>query len=181
MPTSALQLAPHVIAHVWEVHQELGRPISVLDVGPGFGKFGLLFREYVEGIDHGSAFSRLDAVETEPRYLARFRWLPEIYDRVIVADVCALSDTELDYDLIVMAEVLEHLDRDAALHLLGRIPGRVVISTPRAFFDNPEADEWESERHRSHWTPEDFAERAERFDQRAFDELDCVLVRLAAQ
>jgi len=175
MPTSLLALSPLIVSHVWEVHGELDRPIRVLDVGPGFGRYGLLCRELVDGIDRGTRIERLDAIEAEPRYRALFPWLEVIYDLVVDADVtdpnlalrsevAAAEDIRgpafqeaggnffSGYDLVLMLDVIEHLEHDAALELLDHIDGRVLLSTPRDYFDNPEADAgWETERHRSHF------------------------------
>lgn len=187
MPSSLLTLAPKVCDQVAAVHRELGRPITVLDVGPGFGKYGLLLREYVEGLDRGGVFERLDAQEAEPRYIERFTWLDSIYDHVFVGDVCAHADIDVGvpYDLVMMLDVLEHIERDEALHLLGRCRGRVLISTPRDYFQNPDVDVWPTENHRSHWTPEDFAALdrscAPMIDNDAFERYACVMVMLGPQ
>lgn len=164
MPSSLLALAPTIIHMVWEKDAK-----RILDVGPGRGKYGLLIREYVGDPE------RLDAVEMHDGYVSER--LRAIYDEVIVEDVCELTDDELErYDLVLMADVIEHIEKDRALKLLERIPGSVIVSTPVEFFENP-AELPDSERHVSHWTIEDFGERVE---------LDCsqlgaVLVRLRAR
>lgn len=147
MPSSNLVLAHAVVAMVAETH-----PQSVLDVGPGFGKYGVLIREYVRP-------TRLDAIEAEPRYVARFPWLEAIYDTVMVGDVTTdLSAVDLDsYDVVLLADVLEHVNHDAGAALLDRISGRAVICTPRDFFQNPEASEYPFECHRSVWTAQEIA------------------------
>jgi hypothetical protein len=147
MPSSALPLVPTNVFTALE-----HKPRTVLDVGPGHGKYGLLLREYAPWLE------RLDAVEGEPRYLERFPWLERIYDNVIVGDVAELFGMELFYDLVLMVDVLEHLDHDAGEALLRRIPGRVIVCTPAVFFQNPEADQgFETERHRSLWTVAELA------------------------
>lgn len=154
MPTSALQVWPKVIHLVWQV-----QPSTILDVGPGHGKAAILLREYVGTMARDlGAIERIDAVEAEPRYLVMFPWLSAVYDSVISANVADMTEAELDaYDLVLMVDVIEHLDKADALALIDRIRGHVVICTPIAFFDNPEADEgWESERHRSHWVAADW-------------------------
>lgn len=149
MPSSNLWLAPHLIYSLaGTIPPEERR--AILDVGPGHGKYGLLAREYLKP-------RRLDAAEAEPRYLEAFPWLRAIYDHVMPEKVELLYRNTLErYDLVFMLDVLEHLDRDTATALLARIPGRVLIATPRDFFQNPEADQgWETERHRSVWTLEE--------------------------
>lgn len=160
----------------WEV-----KPRRILDIGPGHGKAGILLREYIGTVAAGTGpIERVDAIEAEPRYLKRFRWLESVYDRVMVGDACELSQDALDcYDLVLMADVIEHLDYRQASALLERICGHVVISTPADFFQNPEADDFPSERHRSHWSAADFGSRVERLDADALKQLGCVLVRLS--
>lgn len=172
MPSSNLVLAPAILTMAAEV-----KPRRILDVGPGNGKYGLLVREYLPPLE------TLTAVEAELRYLDSFPWLDKIYDVLIPADVVEMTvDFLAMFDLVLMLDVLEHLDREAAVALLRRIPGRVIISTPRDFFQNPEADQgWETERHRSHWTGPEIAEirPLEVEDVAALDAIGAVLVRTA--
>lgn len=185
MPTSLLNLAPLIVAHVWEVAAELERPIRILDIGPGFGRYGLLCRELVDGVERGLRISRIDAIEAEARYIDAFPWLAAIYDEVFVGDASDPDFADLfgPYDLVLMLDVIEHLDRAKALELLERIPGRVLIATPRDYFDNPEADlGWPTERHRSHFPGADsFGSsnaRVERVELEALETFGANIVRL---
>lgn len=175
VPTSALEVWPALINLCWQV-----QPRRILDVGPGHGKAAVLLREYIGTVERGNGpIEHIAAVEAEPRYVDLFPWLGRIYDEVIVGDACELPKAVLDrFDLVVMSDVIEHMERDAALALIDRIDGHIVISTPAVFFQNPEADAgWETERHRSHWSAHDFPRvEAERRD--LLRTLRCVLVRL---
>ena len=148
MPTSNLALAPAIIHLCWEV-----QPARILDVGPGWGKYGLLLREYV------NPKATIDAVEMEPSYITPR--LEAIYDTVYKCDVRDFGEGTLEtwYDLVLMVDVIEHLTKEDGLALLERIPGHVVVCTPSEFFQNP--DTVPSEVHRSLWTPEDFGDRLE--------------------
>lgn len=150
MPTSSPVVITEVVAMVSQVPPAERR--RFLDVGPGYGKYGLLLREMLN-----EKPEQLDAVEAWAPYVAEFRWLPCIYDQVIVADVIDLSGEELaTYDVVLMADVLEHIDTAAAIDLLARIPGRVVISTPADFFHNGDGLP-PTEDHVSHWTVDQLA------------------------
>lgn len=141
MPTSNLHLAPEVVHLVHEVPHA-----TVLDVGPGWGKYERLLREYLN-----EKPVRVDAVEAWEPYVDA-HGLRARYDHVHVGDVCALPTKVLaPYDVVLMVDVLEHLAVSAGLSLLARIPGRVVICTPVEFFDNGPGLPW-TETHRSHWT-----------------------------
>lgn len=177
MPSSLLALAPTVVTYVADRARELERPIRVLDVGVGRGKYGLLLREYL-----GESLDRIDGVEAEGRYLEQAPWLRSIYDTVLVDDVTNFVGPEFDiYDLVLMLDVLEHLERADAIRLLGVIGPPVLISTPVDFFQNPEHVDYPTEEHRSHWTAERLASirPIDREDVLAREVFAAVFVRLA--
>lgn len=146
MPTSNLAVWPWIIQYVHEVPHE-----RILDVGPGWGKAATLLREYLN-----TKPEQIDAIELHDPYVEAHR-LHALYDEVLVGDVCDLDDDELArYDLVLMVDVIEHIEKERAVELLQRIPGRVVICTPVEFFSNGPGLP-ESETHRSHWTADDWA------------------------
>lgn len=152
MPTSVLAMWPAIVHLVWEEAQN--KPIGemrVCDVGPGWGKGGMLLREYV------GEPGELVAVEAWEGYVTPR--LKAIYDEVIVADATELGCEFWDrFDVVLMIDVIEHMQKQAAVELLERISGVVVVCTPVEFFDNP-ADLPHTEKHVSHWTLDDFAHR----------------------
>lgn len=171
MPTSNLACWLSILNMAHEV-----KPRSVLDVGPGYGKGGLLCREYLPPLD------RLDAIEAEARYADQFPWLDAIYDNVHLADVRAAPHAYFDaYDLVLMIDVLEHVTHDEGADLLRRIRPRVIVCTPRDFFQNPNVEEWPTEMHRSVWTAAEiaFVRSIESEDVAVLDTLGGVLVRCA--
>lgn len=154
MPTSNLAVWPDILLAVDQVPHR-----RILDVGPGHGKASVLLREYLNDPPH-----IIDAVEKWAPYAARFH-LGKLYDRVWIGDVtaeywsrgrdltCAAQDLLASYDLVLLGDVIEHIELEPALELLGRIPGRVVICTPVTFFDNdPGHRHPPTEQHVSHWT-----------------------------
>lgn len=147
MPSSNLVLAPAIVAMVAELE-----PNSVLDVGPGCGKYGLLLREYVR------RDLRIVAVEAERRYAHELPWVSCLYDDVWWENVTAMERAAFDgFDVVLMIDVLEHLSRDEGERLLQRIVPPVIVCTPASFFQNPEADDYPTERHRSVWTAAEIA------------------------
>ena len=142
-------------------------PRTVLDVGKGFGKYGFLIHEQVgipmsERPDPSRTLSEqsrvaIDAVEIQPDYL--FPHLEHIYRRVFLGDIVDLYSDLHGYDTILMADVIEHLEKPNALRVLTHFldhGASVVIATPKRFFSQSHyGSEWEA--HRSHWTPRDFA------------------------
>lgn len=154
MPTSNLVIWPDILLTVEQAPHR-----RVLDVGPGHGKASVLLREYLSDPP-----DTIDAVEAWEPYVTRFN-LDGLYDRVYVGDVTAATWRGVDgdlvgaqdvlarYDLVLMGDVIEHIPLDAAMGLLRRIPGRVVICTPVDFFENdPLGIHPHTEEHVSHWT-----------------------------
>jgi hypothetical protein len=153
MPTSNLALWPDILAAV-----DQARPRRLLDVGPGHGKAAVLLREYLAVVP-----DVIDAVEAWAPYIGAFG-LETLYDHVYAGDVCAETWTRDGvtisarerlghYDVVLLGDVIEHIPTDAAMSLLTRIPGRVVICTPTNFFDNdPSHIHPPTEKHVSLWT-----------------------------
>jgi hypothetical protein len=146
MPTSEHWQIPRIVDVI--VRE---RPQTVLDVGAGFGKYGLLAREY-------SAARRIDAIDANP---PRF----PVYDHVYLGDLRAI-DALLPadaprYDLALFIDVIEHLEKPEAwtlLDALTRRAGRVLITTPWGF-RRQEIPGMPFETHRSGWLPWEFRKR----------------------
>jgi len=124
------------------------KPKQVLDVGAGYGKYGLLAREFGEA-------DRVDAIDANP---PRF----DVYDHVYLGDLRSI-DTLLPadaprYDLALFIDVIEHLEKADAWAFLDRLTRRakrVLITTPWGF--RPQeipGMPWET--HRSGWYPWEF-------------------------
>jgi len=127
------------------------KPAAVLDVGAGYGKYGLLAREFGEA-------ARVDAIDAQP---PRF----DVYDHVWLGDLRQL-DSLLPadaprYDLAMFIDVIEHLEKADAWAFLDRLVRRankVLITTPWGFRPQVIAGmPWET--HRSGWYPWEFGRR----------------------
>ena len=141
-------------------------PKRILDIGKGFGKYGFLIHEYV-GIDYttkpnpavslaNQSTIRIDAVDINEDY--SFPHLDQMYDKVIIRNVLDDYSDLNQYDVILMCDVIEHLEKGRAIGLLKHFIGlgaTMVIATPRDFFEQ-ELFESEAENHVSHWTVRDF-------------------------
>lgn len=123
------------------------RPKKILDVGAGFGKFGLLLREALLSIiaDQGVLFPvpdfKIDACENSDYFLNQ-RAFYNIYDEVYCQDVTTISPDVLNtYDLLLLIDVIEHWTKEEYLLFMEKIkPGtKVLISTPRevVFYELP--------------------------------------------
>jgi SAM-dependent methyltransferase len=142
------------------------KPRSVLDIGKGFGKYGFLVHEYV-GIPTSSAPDptktlaqqsavAVDAVEIQKTYL--WPHIEQLYRQVFVGKIEELYPTLGHYDVVLMADVIEHIEKPAALAILRHFLAQgsaIVISTPKDLF-HQELYDSPHEQHVSHWRREDF-------------------------
>ncbi len=146
MPTSEHQQIPYVVDAI--VREQ---PASVLDVGCGWGKYGVLTREYTQA-------TRVDAIDVNPpRY--------PVYDHFYAGDLRVL-DTVLPadaprYDLAIFLDVIEHFEKDVAWRVCEQLTARakrVLITTPWGFRPQ-EIPGMPFETHRSGWYPWEFGAR----------------------
>lgn len=141
-------------------------PATVLDIGKGFGKYGFLVHEYV-GIE---PYKRpnpkatlmqqsrvyVDAVECNEDYL--WPHLSQFYRNVYIGRIEQLYKSLQHYDVILMADVIEHIAKEDGLNIAKHFVAagsNLIISTPRDFFDQA-LYESKDEHHVSHWTAPDF-------------------------
>jgi hypothetical protein len=145
MPTSEHWQIPRVVDAMLRV-----APRTVLDVGAGYGKYGVLAREYARP-------ERVDAVDANPpRY--------PVYDHVWLGDVRELERLLPEgsgWDLALFVDTLEHLEKDEGWALLDRLTvraRRVIVTTPWGF-RRQEIPGQPYETHRSGWLPWEFGRR----------------------
>jgi 2-polyprenyl-3-methyl-5-hydroxy-6-metoxy-1,4-benzoquinol methylase len=156
VPTGVLLVAERAVTFAGTVSPT---PKRILDVGCGYGKYSVLLREYLD------PDPIVDGVEAWEPYVKN-HGLKKLYSTLYVSDVLDLSQEVLDkYDMVMMGDVIEHIEKDAALALLSRIKGWVIIATPFDHFHTGEGLP-PTEAHVSHWTLPDFAqtERLDRYE-----------------
>ncbi len=155
MPSSDYRQIPIVVQTYWELHPE-----SILDIGCGCGKYGFLAREYLRDcpwMPNWVTVKRVDAVEVFENYIKDIHRL--IYDNIYIGDITELEIGE--YDLILMVDVIEHIEKTKALELVEKLKhkGKLLIITPKEFMVHPERYGNKHEEHISHFTYEDFGGR----------------------
>jgi 2-polyprenyl-3-methyl-5-hydroxy-6-metoxy-1,4-benzoquinol methylase len=138
------------------------KPTSILDVGPGFGKWGFLLREYLEcnqvgpiaAVDRTKRSLRIDAVEVYAPYITDLHRL--LYDRIIIGDISEICDTLGEYDVILMIDVLEHLPRKVAVRTVNVLAAKagkgVIVATPNGEYVQGEVFGNIHEHHVDTWT-----------------------------
>lgn len=113
------------------------KPNSVLDIGSGYGKYGVLCREYLELWDgrqnYNQRLRRIDSVEVFKDYITPIHDF--VYDHVYVGNILTLIDEiHFHYDLVLLIDVLEHFSKTDGTFLLKTIlerNGGIIISTPK--------------------------------------------------
>lgn len=155
MPTSSYKHIPAVMA----ILRWCPKPTSVLDVGPGFGKYGVIFREHLDIRKRRYAKqdwqTRIDCVEVWEDYITPLH--RHVYDRVIVGDIREVAPDLDTYDLVIMSDVLEHMVVEEGAWLLRQLLDNtvkqgVVVRYPRIL--GGEGRHWANphETHKSVWT-----------------------------
>lgn len=141
------------------------KPKSILDVGVGFGKWGSLFREYLD-IMPGRVFPgdwqiRIDGVEVFKKYLDQYKHLSAIYSRLSLGNICEVAESIDSYDLIFASDVIEHIPKSDVYPLVERlkkksneivfiVPIGVAWAKQGELYGNP------NEAHVSVWEPGEF-------------------------
>jgi hypothetical protein len=162
MPTSR----PNAIPTVVHVVRQLD-PESILDVGVGFGKWGLLFREYSDirlSEDEPSRYHRagwkvrIEGIEGFPDYLTPVH--DYVYDRIHRGLAQDLVPGLGEYDVVHVGDMIEHLSKEDGIALLTALLAKarkaLIVSTPK--YDTHQSEHYgnELERHRSVWSKRDF-------------------------
>ena len=157
MPSSYPESIPNII----QVLAVELKPNSVIDIGPGRGKYGLMMREYFPPENEGKGgwphIKKIDCLEIFEPYITDVH--RAVYDNVFIGN--ALDFEFGGYDLYMMIDVVEHWPKEDALALIERCTqkGKVLVSIPKNVGEQGAhyGNEWE--RHVSSWTPDDFKEK----------------------
>lgn len=162
MPSSRPNHIPTVIGIMLKLS-----PQSILDIGVGFGKWGFLLREYTDirlsekdpaRYQRENWKVRIDGIEGYQPYVTPVHRY--IYSEVMIGDAREVIERVGRYDMILIADVIEHLPKTDGVRLLQRCrehcDGAVIVTTPGSFVAQGAACGNELERHRSEWRREDF-------------------------
>jgi predicted SAM-dependent methyltransferase len=138
-------------------------PKSILDIGVGFGRWGMLFREFLEiwekGRYDGKWEIKMDGVEIYEPYIKDYH--KYFYDNIYIANALDyMKETEKNYDLINCGDVIEHFTKKDGEELikLCLTKGKYLLITI------PVGKNWEQlsagdnpfEEHKSVWYNNDF-------------------------
>lgn len=139
------------------------KPQSILDVGVGFGKWGVVAREYLEAWEGRFRREewriRIEGIEIFENY--RNPVWDAVYDRVYIGDALSLVDKLGCFDVAIFCDVIEHMDKPTGERLLDRLLrccDTVIVTTPLSFWPQQEEHGNRHEKHVSLWQPKDFEE-----------------------
>lgn len=156
MPTSFFGQISTIMYEIALLH-----PQSVLDIGVGFGKYGVLCRELLDvpyQRYHKETWKvRIDGIEGFEEYRNPLHGF--VYDHMYYSLIEDTFDRlEVVYDLGLMIDVLEHFEKETGAEILRKGLNRckaLLVSVPEA----PEPQSYlgnDLEQHRSVWTMYDF-------------------------
>ncbi|MEO8664343.1 MAG: class I SAM-dependent methyltransferase [Ignavibacteria bacterium] len=139
-------------------------PKSILDIGVGFGRWGILFREFLEvwgERNYSGKWNRvIDGVEIFPGYIKEYH--KYFYNNIYTENALDfIKKPGRNYDLINCGDVIEHFNKKDAEEFI-----TCCLKKSRYLLINiPIGDNWEQgaindnehERHLSNWNNSDFS------------------------
>lgn len=148
MPSSYVDSFPPIVKLLIDL-----QPQRVIDIGPGWGKYGLACREYV------SDLLTVDAIEVRP---GRLPVQDAIYGNVWTNDVRCYTSARFwsRWDLALLIDVIEHMPLVEGHLLLDTILGSgcgVIVATPKVWIEQHD-DCNPYEEHVSFWEWTEFQE-----------------------
>lgn len=156
----------HKIWPVMSIFQNFSHVDSVVDIGAGFGKYGVLLREHLDvrlkRYRKTDWRTIIDCIEIWPDYISDLHRY--IYDCVYIGDAVKISRRMPRYDVAIVSEVLEHIPKNRGEALLDNLYKKcnlgISITFPPTFKENSGKD-WPNpyERHRCLWTPEEVSSK----------------------
>lgn len=138
-------------------------PHKILDVGIGFGRWGILFREILEIWDEenysGKWNRQIDGVEIYEGYLMEHHKL--FYSQIYRKDIREFLEISTEkYDLINCGDIIEHLDKEEGRKLIDDLLAKtkyLLINLPLGRYWEQEAkNDNPNEKHLSIWKINDF-------------------------
>ena len=164
MPIARPTVIPFVCE--WLSQKSIKDIKSVLDIGSGFGIWGFLSREYIqiwkaditkEEYINWRKTMRVDAIEIADWYNTELQKI--IYNKIHVGNMKNIIPKLGFYDLVIMGDVLEHVNLEDGRKLVDEIrkKSKWLIITMPDYFARCEAKMGnEAEIHQYVWKDEDF-------------------------
>lgn len=145
----------------------IANPKTVLDIGVGFGKWGMLAREYTDiwnfRFYKEEWTTHITGIEIHEAYRNPI-W--DIYNEVVIGDADSVLDLfaldlfpekDKHFDLTLMIDVLEHFEKDKGLEILNKvmkISKQFIVSYANSEQKGVRDNKYED--HLSTWEDKDF-------------------------
>jgi glycosyltransferase involved in cell wall biosynthesis len=157
MPTSWYQAIPSIMNEVI-----VESPKSILDIGIGFGKYGVLFREILDipfgRYEKSTWQTKIDGVEAFKNYKNPI--YEYVYDKIYYDTIENVLTSLDNYDIITLIDVLEHFEKDKGHYILQELLNHtnksLILSTPILPDKQEEYNGNTFEAHKSKWNVTDF-------------------------
>ena len=140
---------------------------SVLDIGMGYGKYGMLIRDLFEtpfgNFTKDKFRIRIDGVESFPEALT-FQY--DIYNNIYGKKLQEFTP-EIKYDIALYIDILEHMEKEESISEFKRLMSfakRNIIATPKTFILQKLEVNKEFDQHKAQINPEDFGLPYKRLD-----------------
>ena len=155
MPVSEIDNIPAIINQVARIH-----PSTVLDLGVGGGKYGVLCREVLDWkygrVRRDDWKAKIYGMEGHYAY-RNPAW--GVYNHVFEEDFALTPpDFTIGYDLVLMIDSLEHIEKEKGKALLTHLienNANVIVSCPDGDYPQGAVFGNELEVHRAVWTKDD--------------------------
>jgi hypothetical protein len=155
VPTSDVHNLTPILREILRIN-----PQTVLDLGIGMGKYGALAREFLDvmngRVQPAQWQAKIIGVEGFVEYMNPM-W--DLYTKVYVEDFRRTYQAYRKYDLVLMIDSLEHVDKAEGTEILNflRTNNRyVLVSCPDGDYPQGAWGGNELERHRAVWLYKDF-------------------------
>ena len=152
----------------WAFHfMAAGHIKSAFDVGAGAGAYAKLLHEIAGEVEQWQPSIitdlKIDCSEVFNPYISKYN-LGIIYNNIYADDIENILDSIENYDLIIMGDVLEHMEKDKAIRVFNALKKKckfLWLSIPVQPFKswsngyNQLADEWQenpANEHLHYWT-----------------------------
>ena len=159
MPISNWEAIPAIMNEVYRL-----QPQMVLDLGIGFGKWGALLREVLDGMHgrcaRGQWQARIYGMEVHGAY-RNPAW--NCYNNISEVDFACIGELQ-NWDLVLMIDSLEHLEPEQGLAILDALVENnrhVIISVPVVPMPQGAMYGNEFETHRTHYDGTEFSRFAD--------------------
>ena len=138
-------------------------PYRILDFGMGFGRWGILAREFLEvwGDENysGTWKRQIDGVEVFPDYIKPYH--QHFYSNIYIEEGYEwIQKCSFGYDLVIFGDVIEHFEKSRGLELIEKaltISQYILINIPLGeYWKQSKKNKNKFEEHKSVWSSSDF-------------------------